>query len=163
MPPAEEPYHYLQKKIGAIVSELTTELIENTAEFKRISKEAYDIEELILLSRSKYMKVSQEIQAESKRQQEIEGVLDYFEGEIDKIRTILQANPIDGPETPTFASLGDLDSLVSEFNSLVATLDLSIPNSINIFLNENMNLISYADTLIQKLATKRALAKQKLA
>lgn len=156
MPSIEEPYHYLQKKVSSIIEELTQELNQNIAEFKSIAKEAYDVEEKILLSRSSYLKVSKDIEEEEKRQKEIESILDYFDGEIDKMKETLSTFSADNDSTPgNYTIHGDIDSLVNEFNSLISTLDTGLPNSINLFLNENINLVNYADSLLDSLTEKR--------
>ncbi|KAI5172265.1 hypothetical protein NEFER03_1379 [Nematocida sp. LUAm3] len=156
MPSAEEPYHYLQKKVSSIIEELTNELNENISEFKKIAKEVYEVEEKILVNRSSYIKARKEIEEEQKRQQETEGVLDYFEAEIEKIReTLHTTTSFDGKEKETYSTVGDIDMLISEFNSLISSLDMSVPNRIGILLNENINLINYADALIQKIIQKR--------
>ncbi|OAG31140.1 hypothetical protein NEDG_01914 [Nematocida displodere] len=160
MLPTEEPYHYLQKKVGAIIEELTNELNDNVAEFKRLSKETYDVEEKIHLSRGSYVRVNREIEAEIKKQQEVERVLEYFDSEIEKIREAIHSQKTEGSEAIHYGAVGDIDGLINEFNSLVCTLDIGVPNSINILLNENMNLINYAEALIHKASSKRALSQK---
>ncbi|KFG26420.1 uncharacterized protein NESG_01543 [Nematocida ausubeli] len=152
----EEPYHYLQKKVESILEELISELNENVSEFKEISKKVYEVEEVILHSRGKYIKVSKEVEEELKRQNEIEKVLEYFEAEIDKLKQKLQAtaNYNSAEQRPNYSSIGDISSLITEFNELVSMLDLGIPNKINILLNKNINIINQIEEETDKMSLK---------
>lgn len=158
----EEPYHYLQKRVGTIIEELTNDLNDNLTEFRNISKEAYEIEEKVLRSRNNYIRISKEIEGEMKRQREVEGVLEYFEAEIEKLRGAVRAQSIEGHEGRSYAVIGDIDNLINEFNSLVSSIDIGIPNRMNILLNENMNLVNYADSLIRKIVAKYKSSSEKV-
>lgn len=153
---AEEPYHYLQKKVGSIVEELISELNENVSEFKKLSKKAYEVEEVILHSRGKYIKVSKEIEDKLKRQSEIEKVLEYFEAEIDKLKQKLQtlSTETDSIEKPSYGAISDIEGLIVEFNDLVSILDVGVPNKINILLNKNINLINQIEEETARSLTK---------
>lgn len=157
MPAIEEPYHYLQKKVSSIIDELARELSQNISEFKSIAKQAYDTEEKILQSRSSYIRASREIEEEEKKQKEIESILDYFDQEIEKMRETLSTLPEEGSTPPpgSYGVMGDIDNLVSEFNSLISAIDATLPNSISLLLNENINLVKYAETLIESLTETR--------
>ncbi|KAI5180804.1 hypothetical protein NEOKW01_1088 [Nematocida sp. AWRm80] len=150
MPAVEEPYHYLQKKLGSILDELVTEMNENVSDFKNISKIAYDMEQKILNSRMVYTSLTQQIEEETKRQQEIETVLEYFDKEIDKLRETLPQAKTNTTTTSSYSAIGDIDSLINEFNQIVSQLDTNVPNAINILLNENMNLVNYIEDLMDK-------------
>lgn len=151
MSSTEEPYHFLQKKIGSILEELGLELNDNVSEFKKMCKEVYAVEEVILKSRSTFIQASKEIEEEVKKQKELENVLDYFDSEIDKLGYILHTDPVESTVTPNYSILGDIDSLIGEFNALVRTMDMGVPQPVSILVSENINLIRYAETLIEKM------------
>jgi hypothetical protein len=154
MPSKEEPYSYLQRSVGSIVEDLTNELNDNLARFRNIGNEAYEKEENILTSIRECVKVSREIEREIKRQKEVEEVLDYLESEIDRLRETVKSQGVERFEGPSYGVIGDIDSLINEFNSLVANIDVEIPSKMNVLLNENMNMISYADSQIKKIVAK---------
>lgn len=151
---SNEPYHYLQQKVGSILKELIGELNENVSEFKKISKKAYDVEEKILHTRGKYVKVSKEVEDEIKKQKEIETVLEYFEAEIDKLKNKLHVSSNETAPKPSYSALGEIESLIMEFNDLVSQLDVGIPNKINILLNKNINLINQIEHPIEQQERK---------
>lgn len=156
MSPTEEPYHFLQKKVGNILDELSLELSDNIAEFKKVCKEVYDVEEIILKSRGVYIEASKEIDEELNKQHEIESVLEYFETEVEKLRYALHTDPVESTATPNYAVLGDIDSLIGEFNSLVSAMDIGVPHPVGILVSENINLIRYAEALVQDLLEHRS-------
>lgn len=147
---SDEPYHYLQKKVGSILEELIGELNSNVSVFKNLSRKAYEVEERILHTRGKYIKVSKEVEYELKKQKEIETVLEYFEKEIDRLKNKLQVSLTENTPKPTYSALGEIESLISEFNELVSQLDVGIPNKINILLNKNINLINQIEEPINQ-------------
>ncbi|KAH9385770.1 uncharacterized protein NEMAJ01_0666 [Nematocida major] len=153
---AEEPYNYLQKKVGSILGELISELNQNVTEFKKMSKKAYEVEEAILHSRGNYIKVSREVEDEMKRQNEIEKILEYFEAETDKLKLKLQSIPCetDTANRPCYAALGDIGTLLTEFNELVSLLDVGVPNKINILLNRNINLVNQIEEKTEQALRK---------
>ncbi|KAI5189842.1 hypothetical protein NEMIN01_0705 [Nematocida minor] len=151
----EEPYHYLQKKVGSILEELIGELNKSVSSFKKVSKKAYEVEEKILQSRSKYIKVSKEVEYELKRQKEIETVLEYFEAEIDKLKQKLQRSSTESSQKPCYSALGEIGTLIAEFNELVSQLDVGVPNKINILLNKNINLVNQIEESIEKSSVQQ--------
>ncbi|KAI5190927.1 hypothetical protein NECID01_1222 [Nematocida sp. AWRm77] len=151
MSSTEEPYHFLQKKIGSILEELGMELNDNVSEFKKMCKEVYAVEEVILKSRNTYIQASKEIEEEVKKQKELETVLDYFDSEIDKLGYILHTDPVESTATPNYSILGDIDSLIGEFNAVVRTMDVGVPQAVSILVSENINLVRYAEMLIKKM------------
>lgn len=148
----KEPYHYLQKKVSSIVEELANSMNEDLEKFKNTCKEAYEVEEKILQSRNNYARVNAEIEKVAKRQKEIWTVLEYFEKEIDKIHQQVQESKAKTAEGISYASVST--GIANEFNALVSTIDTEVPNSINLLINENMNLINYAEALLEKAAEK---------
>lgn len=150
----EEPYHYVQKTVSAIIEELSSELTSNISAFRKISREIYLAEDAIIASRNRYLAVERMVAEEAARQKEVEEGLDYFEEEIERLGRQLK-----GMRTSKGAGVGeevdvgfltDVDSAIGEFNLFIAECDSSVPGQIQSLVSEITNMLCYAESILSR-------------
>jgi len=156
----EEPYYYLQKNLSFILKDLSGTLNERISEFKRDCKEAYEVEEKIIRARRNYIAAIKEIEEEEAKQKEMDGILEYFEGEVEKLLRVVysgredQTGKEEVQQTVNFEVIGEPDRLLEEFRELMETLSTGVPQQLNSLLTEVANLLGYAESLIEEIQHK---------